>query len=113
MKLLPLGSIIKVNNHNVCIIGYGSVDKDSVSTSGHFVVLYPIGFTSIDKTFFVPHNEEFELISEGYKTAPSEKVLETLSKSLEMVENVSYEELLKINKAFKKAVQKKKEANEE
>jgi len=112
MKLLPLGTIIKVNNHKVCIIGYGSVDKETSSTGGYFVVLYPIGFTSIEKTFFVPHNEKLEVIAEGYKTASLEKVLDTLAKSFEMVEKVPNEELLKINEALKKVAQQKKEANE-
>lgn len=113
MKLLPLGSVIKVNSHKVCIIGYGSIDKETASTSGYFVVTYPIGFTNIDKVFFIPHNANMEVVAEGYKTAPSEQVLDTLAKSFEMVEKVPYDELLKINEAFKKAAQKKKEANKE
>ena len=108
MKLLPLGSVIKVNNHKVCIIGYGSTDKEAKSVCGYFVALYPVGFTSIDKVLFVPHYTEFEVVAEGYKTTPSEKILDTLAKSFEMVEKVPDEQLLKIDAALKKMASKKK-----
>lgn len=112
MKLLPLGSIIKVNNRKLCIIGYGSADKEEQSVCGYFVVMYPVGFTNIEKVLFVPHYTEFEVAAEGYKTVPSEKILDTLAKSFEMVEKVPDEELLKIDAALKKIASKKKEANE-
>ena len=112
MKLLPLGSVIKVNNHKVCIIGYGSDDKETKSVCGYFVALYPVGFTSIDKVLFVPHYMDFEVVAEGYKTVPSEKILDTLAKGFEMVEKVPDEELLKIDAALKKMASEKKEANE-
>ena len=110
MNFLPLGSIIKVNGHKVCIIGYGAVDKDKTSVGGYFVVSYPLGFIGIDKTFFIPHNEEFEVLAEGYKTESSEKVLEVLAKSFQMVADVPTEEVMKISEALKEL--KKKEASE-
>ncbi len=112
MRLLPLGSVVKLNQHKVCIIGYGSVDKEAGSVSGYFTVLYPLGFTSSDKVFFVPTDADMEVVAEGYQTAPSAKVLDLLAKAFEAVEKVPYEELLKVNEAFKK-VASKKEANEE
>lgn len=110
MKLLPIGSIIKVNGHKVCIIGYGSENKEENSVCGYFVTLYPIGFTSIDKVLFVPHYEKFEVVTEGYKTTSLEKILATLAKSFEMVEKVPDEELLKISLALKRMASKKEEA---
>ena len=112
MKLLPLGTIIKVNNHKTCIIGYASVEKELASIGGYFVVSYPLGFTNIDKVFFVPHNLEFDVLAEGYKTRPSEQVLDTLSKGLEMVEEVPVEDLLKFNQAYREIAMSQKEADE-
>ena len=109
MKLLPLGTIINVNDNKLCIIGYGSVEKEATSISGYLCVMYPLGFTNIDKVLFIPYNLDFEIIVEGYKTIPSEQVLDTLAKSLEMVEKVSYDELLKFNAAYKKVASRKKE----
>lgn len=108
MKLLPLGSVIKVNNHKVCIIGYGSDDKEEKSVCGYLVTVYPIGFTDIDKVLFVPHYTEFEIVAEGYKTELSEKVLDTFAKGFEMLEKVSDVELSKLDVAVKKIM-----ANEE
>lgn len=113
MKLLPLGSVITVKNRKISIIGYGSVDKDETSTSGYFVVPYPIGFTNIEKVFFIPHNTEFEVVAEGYKTDPSDKVLDMLAKGFEMVKKIPYDDLLKINEAFRKVSLKQKEESNE
>lgn len=112
MNLLPLGSVIKVNNHKVCIIGYGSADKEGKSVCGYFVALYPLGFTGIDKVLFVPHDTNFEVIAEGYKTVLSEKILDTLAKGFEIVEKVPDEELLKMDATLKKMSARKKEADE-
>lgn len=109
MKLLPLGTIIKVNNHKVCIIGYGSDDTEEKSLCGYLVVLYPVGFTSIEKVFFVPHYTDFEVVVEGYKTGISAKVLDTFAKSFDMIEKIPDEELLKISVALKKIAAKREE----
>ena len=68
MKLLPLGTVIRVNEHNVCIIGYGSGKNEKITASGYLVVSYPLGFTNAEKIFFIPHDYDFTIISEGYKT---------------------------------------------
>ena len=102
MKLLPLGTVMKVNNHKVCIIGYSSVEKESTK-AGYLVVSYPVGFTHIDKVFFIPQDLECTVLAEGYKTGASEKVLDTISKSLEAVKDVPTEELLKFRDIYKKA----------
>lgn len=69
MKLLPLGTIIKVNEIKVCIIGYTSVQKEEASVVGYFVVPYPLGFVNIDKVLFIPAGMDFEIIAEGYDGA--------------------------------------------
>lgn len=109
MKLLPLGSVIKVKDRKVSIIGYGSDEKDETMTVGYFVVPYPIGFTSIEKVFFIPHNTEIELVAEGYKTEPSEQALNLLVKSFEAAKKIPYDDLAKINEALKKLSLKQKE----
>lgn len=113
MKLLPLGSVITVKDRKVSIIGYASVDKDETSTAGYFVVPYPIGFTNIDKVFFIPHTTQFQVVSEGYKTEPSEQVLDVLAKAFDMAKKVPYDDLLRINEAFRKASLNQKEASNE
>ena len=111
MRFLPLGTIIKINNHKMCIIGYTSVEKDAISVGGYLVVSYPIGFTDIDKTFFVPHNAELEVLEEGYKTKASDAVLNTLGKGLSLADKMSVEDISRINQAYKKISLLKKEAD--
>ena len=102
MELLPLGSIIKVNNYKLCIIGYASSDNESSSEYGYFVVSYPFGFTNIEKTIFIPHSMEFELIAEGYKTDESETVLKMLYNGLEALRDIPQEKTAVFNDAYKK-----------
>ena len=109
MKLLPLGSVITVKDRKVSIIGYASVDKDEISTAGYFVVPYPIGFTNIDKVFFIPHNTPIEVVAEGYKTESSKQVLDVLAKGFEIAQKIPYDDLLKTNEAFRKVLLKQKE----
>lgn len=109
MELLPLGTVIQVNNNKAFIIGYSSVEREQVITHGYFVASYPLGFTSVDKMVFIPHDFKFKVLAEGYKTRASEHVLKTLSKSLEMVKTVSYDDLAKFNQLYKESVSSIKE----
>lgn len=113
MNLLPLGSIIEVNSHKVCIIGYTSDDKAAVSTAGYIVVSYPVGFTNIDKAFFIPHNTPMEVIAQGYQSEASALVLDILAKGFEAAKDLSRDDLLKISAAIKNVAEQHKEANEE
>ena len=85
MKLLPLGSVLRIKDKKVCIIGYTSVEEEATSIMGYVVVSYPLGFINIDKTFFIPLNLEYEILAEGYITKPYEKLLDTIGKGFEML----------------------------
>lgn len=112
MQLLPLGTVIQINNKKAFIIGYSSVEKDQVKLTGYFVVSYPLGFTNIDKVMFIPHDLNFSILAEGYKTKASEILLNTVSKSIEMAEKVSYDDLTKFNQFFKENTSIKEETIE-
>lgn len=104
MKLLPLGTVIKTNNNKAIVIGYASNEKDGNETYGYFAVSYPIGFTNTDKVAYIPHDSEFEIVAEGYKTDASEKVLELVAKSLEMMKSVPLEKIEDFNRLYKDAI---------
>lgn len=110
MKLLPLGTVLKINNHKVFIIGYTSTEKDGKSVLGYFVVPYPLGFINIDKVFFIPYREDYEVLAEGYATDTSRQLLGRLAKTFTMAENLSTEQLAAINKAIQLAASKKEGA---
>ena len=112
MKLLPLGTVIRVNEHNVCIIGYGSGKNEKITASGYLVVSYPLGFTNAEKIFFIPHDYDFTIISEGYKTEASGIAVDIFGIGLEKLQNASEEDLEKLNDAFTKMRAAKKEAAE-
>lgn len=101
MDLLPLGTVIQILNNKAFIIGYSSVKKGERETIGYLVVSYPLGFTSIEKVVFIPHNSEYSIVSEGYKTEPSEKLLQVLSKSFEQLQHNSVEDIAELNRFLK------------
>ncbi len=110
MNLLPLGTVIKIEKFKALIIGYSSVEKENESISGYLVASYPLGFTNINKVVFLPYDFEFEVLAEGYKTKTSDKVLNMLSKCLDITKDVSYEDLDKFNNEYKKILARIKEA---
>lgn len=112
MELLPLGSIIVVNYHKLCIIGYATVENES-SHIGYVVVSYPLGFTNIKKAFFVPRDHKYEVLAEGYKTKASEAALNTIGKSLEWAKQVPIESLFEVSKMYQQHLASKKEAAED
>lgn len=113
MHLLPLGSIIEVDHYRQCVIGYATVDREQDTVTGYLTVSYPLGFTSVEKTVFIPQNMSFNLISKGYSTAVSHKLLETLSKGIKILETASYDEIVKLNQVLKKLNTGEKEGGAE
>ena len=95
MSLLPLGSVIKIKNYKFCVIGYSSVDREQLVETGYLAVSYPLGFTSINKTVFIPKDANFDILSEGYKTEKSASVLDVIWKSIQIVDSVPNDKLLK------------------
>lgn len=109
MDLLPLGTVIQVDEYMAFIIGYSSVEKNHATSTGYFIVSYPLGFTSIDKVVFMPHDYKFSIVAEGYKTVASAKLLKVLSTSLDSAKHISIEDIVKLNHFLSKSVHSKKE----
>lgn len=101
MTLLPLGTILKINKSKMFIIGYTSVEKNDSSVLGYFVVSYPLGFTNIDKTFFVPYDLDFEILSKGYSTKASDNLLKVMMTTFENVKTIDYEKFSKLSDFYK------------
>lgn len=109
MNLLPLGTVIQIRDRKALIIGYSSVTKENTSVTGYFIVSYPLGFTNIDKVVFIPHDTSFNVLAEGYSSPASERLLHTLSRTLEAAASISDEDLKKLNAALKNSISAKKE----
>ena len=112
VKLLPLGTVIKIKNCKACIIGYSTTMRESKTICGYFLVSYPIGFTNIDKAVFVPADEQFEVLAEGYSTMISSKVLDMIADGIESLKDVSREDLIRFNQRYKEIMLSKREDSE-
>lgn len=105
--MLSIGSIIKLNDYKLCVVGYTIADNDVTETSGYFVVPYPTGFTSLDKVFFIPFDIECEVVAEGYKHDASNQFMSVLAENMKLAETLSYSDLEEILKEYKKILPQK------
>lgn len=112
MEFLPLGTIIKVNDYKLCVIGYTSAKKDSADVAGHLAVSYPLGFTNIDKVFFIPCHQKVEILAEGFSSNGSKKLLDTMAKAFTTLKDVPEEEIEKSREILKNALSSQKEESE-
>ncbi len=104
MNLLPIGSVITVNEHKLSIIGYSNVKSEDKGKVGYYVVPYPVGYIGIEKTFFVPFDIEMTVLSEGYRTEATDALLKLLGDSLEMTKDMHSDTVEKLLSVYKKAI---------
>lgn len=104
MIYFPVGTILRVNDHKVCVIGYASDKKDETETAGYLTVLYPLGFTGVDKVFFLPADRQYTVVACGYETKASEQILETVRKGFETVKHIPRKDLVRLTEALKETL---------
>ena len=80
MRILPIGSVIKVKDVKLMIVGHFSKDKETKVQYYYVTVPYPMGFVDKDKIIAVAINEDFEVVHQGYQTQRCEKYTEQMDK---------------------------------
>lgn len=110
MTVLAIGSIIKVNNYKLFVIGYTTAENGTYEKSGYLVVPYPTGFSSFEKMFFIPFDAEYSVVAEGYKTNDTENLINVIAKSMINAEKIPYDDLVKLQDIYKNALRKKGDA---
>jgi len=93
-KILPLGSIVKVNHQEqkLVIIGRGQLFKKE-GVIGYFdysAVIYPNGVTGSDNFLFFNREDVAQVLFEGYRDEVEERVAQTYD---EQVEKAGYPKL--------------------
>ncbi len=85
MKLLPVGTVIEVNETKLMIMGYRMLQDEKFSFY-YLVSIYPFGFTGDMKSLsLIPIDQDILIVSEGYSDSSTEryrKVKENLIDSL-------------------------------
>ena len=84
MRILPIGSVIKVDNVKLMVAGHFSKEEANKNQYYYVALPYPIGYVSKDKILTVKVEAEMEVIHEGYQTKGCEKYTEQLSKVSEL-----------------------------
>ena len=87
-KILPIGSVIKVENAKLMVVGHFSKEKDNKNKYYYMAVPYPIGYLSVDKTVYVACDcDDYEVLHEGYQSEKGKQYTEQLSKLSELTPN--------------------------
>lgn len=106
MKLLPIGSVIRIQEHKLCIIGYTSMSKEDKTCCGYYAVPYPVGYINVEKTLFIPLTTNFEVLAYGYQTEVSGKAVGLLGTYFEAADVLTPDKISRVIDAYKKAVDK-------
>lgn len=106
MKLLPIGSIIKMKEQKLCILGYTSISKEDKTHCGYYAVPYPAGFINVKKTVFIPTSANVDVLAYGYQTEVSEKTVELLGIFFDAADTIGEDKIPLVIDAYKKAVDK-------
>lgn len=84
MRILPIGSVIKVDNVKVMVVGHFSKEEGDKNQYYYTALPYPIGYVDKDRILTVKVEAEMEVLHEGYQTQGCEKYTEQLSKVSEL-----------------------------
>lgn len=93
MQLLPIGSIIKIDDIDLMIVGYRYY-QSSEFVFFYLVSVYPIGFNGDEKSLsLIPLNKHYEVISKGYTDSSVERYLEAKKDLYETLRNTKPNEI--------------------
>lgn len=90
-SLLPIGSIIEVNEIKLIVMGYREFIADTYKFF-YIVGVFPLGFTGAPQSVtLLPVDASYKIIFRGYESASVKKYLETKSKVFVSLHNVDLE----------------------
>lgn len=68
MTLLPIGSVLKINEVNAIICGYQIQKKEEHNTLCYVIVPYPTGFGTMRDVYTIPTDADMEVVFQGYRS---------------------------------------------
>lgn len=102
----PIGTIIKVDDLQLCIIGGASLMRNEKHISGYLCVVYPVGFTNVNSIVHVSQDMITDIVQIGYSTELSKKMSEFNMKLDDLTQKASSDDLTKIKSIFKEVLDK-------
>ena len=87
IKLLPIGTVVEVNQTPLLVIGYTVGDIKTGAVIGYRAFPYPTGLIAMEKILFIPWNADFCVLAEGWQDDFSQEMLASFTKHLERVHN--------------------------
>ena len=91
MKLLSIGTVIKVNGIDLIIMGYRDIQNDKFNFY-YVVSVFPIGFVGMqDSMSLLPVDADYEVVSNGYMDAVGERFLKGNNEKIDALRDASPE----------------------
>lgn len=91
-EIYPIGSVIKVENTKVMIIGIHLYAREDKMVLDYSVVPYPLGCMSENSVGLLSTRTKLELVSKGYENEITKRILQRYQNIDDMIDEISLEE---------------------
>lgn len=99
-EILPIGTVIKIKEYLLMIVGYKSIKGENAILHYYGVVPYPLGFLDDDSFNFILMDSSFDIVYRGYSSNESDKYIQNKSHLKETTNEVSLEMWNSIERRF-------------
>ncbi len=103
-KILPLGSVVRLNDMSFLIAGYRPMERKESVVMGYILIPWPWGFLNRKKIWICPVSEIEEIVAEGYQNKAGDIFLEKIDRIERKGKDTNYREFVKLINAFKENV---------
>jgi len=112
MKILPIGSVVKVDEAKYVIAGYHRGEKDNHFKYVYIGANFPNGFENQNSLKLFGFDEVQEVLSEGYLSESGKTYTERLERASENAKEITLDELKAFFTVYQKYVKDKKNKGE-
>ena len=96
LQILPIGSVVKVQNYKLCLLGARMVEWEGKYVLAYSAVKHPRGFAGKESMGLIPASAIEEVLYHGYEEQNGKKYREDLERLFSSMKDQSKEEILKM-----------------
>ena len=102
MKIVPIGSVVRIAGRQFIVTGYQPIEDHSAVALAYVLLPYPMGFIRRDNFLLCPARSVEEVVSAGYMDERGERYLKNLEAFAESGKEADYEEFVQFMSHVKK-----------
>ena len=96
LQILPIGSVVKVQNYKLCLLGARMVEWEGKYVLAYSAVKHPRGFAGEDSMGLIPASAVEDVLFRGYEEQNGKKYREGLERLFSSMNERSKEEILEM-----------------